>query len=110
VLLDGSDGRNGRVRAATISIIPDSVIWLPLPRMSMRRACWEISFCVASGNLIRYSSHGGFSLVMVSVTLGLYRNRSVGRIKGNQATFDNSQRNNLRSFCSGVFLSFFLRV
>ena len=32
-----------------------------------------------------------------SVTLGLSRNRSVGRIKGNQATFDNSQRNNLRS-------------
>jgi len=31
------------------------------------------------------------------VTLGLYRNRSVERIKGNQATFDNSQRNNLRS-------------
>ena len=31
------------------------------------------------------------------VTLGLYRNRSVGRIRGNQATFDNSQRNNLRS-------------
>ena len=31
------------------------------------------------------------------VTLGLSRNRSVGRIKGNQATFDNSQRNNLRS-------------
>jgi len=32
-----------------------------------------------------------------SVTLGLSRNRSAGRIKGNQATFDNSQRNNLRS-------------
>jgi len=31
------------------------------------------------------------------VTLGLSHNRSVGRIKGNQATFDNSQRNNLRS-------------
>jgi len=31
------------------------------------------------------------------VTLGLYRNRSVERINGNQATFDNSQRNNLRS-------------
>jgi len=31
------------------------------------------------------------------VTLGLDRNRSVERIKGNQATFDNSQRNNLRS-------------
>jgi len=31
------------------------------------------------------------------VTLGLLRNRSVWRIKGNQATFDNSQRNNLRS-------------
>jgi len=38
----------------------------------------------------------------VSVTLGLYRNRSVGRIRGNQATFDNSQRNNLRS-CMWVF-------
>ena len=36
------------------------------------------------------------------VTLGLYCNRSVGRIKGNQATFDNSQRNNLRS-CVCVF-------
>ena len=36
------------------------------------------------------------------VTLGLYRNRSVERIKGNQATFDNSQRNNLRS-CVWVF-------
>jgi len=35
------------------------------------------------------------------VTLGLYRNRSVARIRGNQATFDNSQRNNLRS-CVGV--------
>jgi len=32
-----------------------------------------------------------------SVTLGLSRNRSAGRIKGYQATFDNSQRNNLRS-------------
>ena len=31
------------------------------------------------------------------VTQGLSRNRSAGRIKGNQATFDNSQRNNLRS-------------
>ena len=31
------------------------------------------------------------------VTLGLYRNRSVRRIKGDQATFDNSQQNNLRS-------------
>ena len=31
------------------------------------------------------------------VTLGLSRNRSVGGFKGNQATFDNSQRNNLRS-------------
>ena len=31
------------------------------------------------------------------MTLGLYRNRSVKRIKGNQATFDNSPRNNLRS-------------
>jgi len=31
------------------------------------------------------------------VTLGLSCNRSVGRINGNQATFDNSQRNNLRS-------------
>ena len=28
---------------------------------------------------------------------GVYRNRSARRIKGNQATFDNSQRNNLRS-------------
>jgi len=33
----------------------------------------------------------------LSVTLGLSRNRSVGGFKGNQATFDNSQRNNLRS-------------
>jgi len=32
-----------------------------------------------------------------AVTLGLSRNRSVGRIKGNQATFNNSQWNNLRS-------------
>ena len=31
------------------------------------------------------------------MTLGLYRNRSVEKIGGNQATFDNSQRNNLRS-------------
>jgi len=31
------------------------------------------------------------------VTLGLFRNRSAVGIKGNQATFDNSQRNNLRS-------------
>jgi len=40
------------------------------------------------------------------VTLGLYRNRSVERIRGNQATFDNSQRNNLRScvWVSGVVL------
>jgi len=35
------------------------------------------------------------------VTLGLSRNRSVGGFKGNQATFDNSQRNNLRSFVCG---------
>ena len=32
-----------------------------------------------------------------AVTLGLYRNWSVNGIKDNQATFDNSQRNNLRS-------------
>jgi len=38
------------------------------------------------------------------VTLGLYRNRSVERIKGNQAAFDNSQRNNLRS-CLWILLS-----
>ena len=38
------------------------------------------------------------------MTLGLYRNRSVERIKGNQATFDNSQRNNLRSFLWGLFV------
>jgi len=38
-----------------------------------------------------------------AVTLGLYRNRSVRRIKGNQATFDNSQRNNLRSCLWGFF-------
>ena len=31
------------------------------------------------------------------MALGSYRNRSVKRVKGNQATFDNSQRNNLRS-------------
>ena len=31
------------------------------------------------------------------VALGLSCDRHVGRIKGNQATFDNSQRNNLRS-------------
>jgi len=31
------------------------------------------------------------------VTLGLSCNRSVGGFKGNLATFDNSQRNNLRS-------------
>ena len=37
-----------------------------------------------------------------NVTLGLYRNRSVEKIGGNQATFDNSQRNNLRSLCVGV--------
>jgi len=41
------------------------------------------------------------------VALGLYRNRSVERIKGNQATFDNSQRNNLRS-CVWVRLVVFL--
>jgi len=39
------------------------------------------------------------------VTLGLYRNRSVERIRGNQATFDNSQRNNLRS-CVWVSVGF----
>jgi len=38
----------------------------------------------------------GIELIIV-VTLGLYRNRSVRRIRGNQVTFDNSQRNNLRS-------------
>jgi len=38
------------------------------------------------------------TLLIFTVTLGLYSNRSAGRIKGNQATFDNSQRNNLRSF------------
>ena len=41
-------------------------------------------------------------LRVLCVTLGLYHNRSVERIKGNQATFDNSQRNNLRS-CMWVF-------
>ena len=39
---------------------------------------------------------------MVRVTLGLYRNQSVERIKANQATFDNLQQNNLRS-CMWVF-------
>jgi len=38
-----------------------------------------------------------------TVTLGLYRNRSARGIKGNQATFDNSQRNNLRSGLRGSF-------
>jgi len=33
----------------------------------------------------------------LDVTPGLSRNRGVGEIKGNQATLDNSQRNNLRS-------------
>ena len=37
------------------------------------------------------------NLITQTVTLGLFRNRSAGRIQGNQATFDNSQRNNLRS-------------
>ena len=32
------------------------------------------------------------------VTLGWPCNQSTGGIKGNQATFDNSQRNNLRSY------------
>jgi len=40
--------------------------------------------------------------IIAVVILGLSCNRSVGRIKGNQATFDNSQRNNLRS-CVWVF-------
>ena len=35
--------------------------------------------------------------LLPTVTLGLYHNWSVKRIKGNQATFDNSQQNNLRS-------------
>ena len=43
------------------------------------------------------------------MTLGLYRNRSVERIKGNQATFNNSQRNNLRSWwVSSVVFRLFL--
>ena len=39
-------------------------------------------------------------IVKFDVTLGLYRNQCADRIKGNQATFDNSQQNNLRS-CVG---------
>ena len=35
--------------------------------------------------------------MLLCVTLGLSCNRSAVRIQGNQATFDNSQRNNLRS-------------
>ena len=46
---------------------------------------------------------------VVIVTLGLSRNRSVGEIKGNQATFDNSQRNNLRS-CVWVRWVVFVRM
>jgi len=43
----------------------------------------------------------------ILVTLGLYRNRRVERIKGNPATFDNSQQNSLRScmWVSGVVFS-----
>jgi len=48
-----------------------------------------------------YSEPQNRVFVVSDVTLGLSRNRSVGRIKGNQATFDNSQRNNLRS-CAWV--------
>ena len=44
---------------------------------------WQRDYCTAS--------------LIPCVTMGLSGNRSVGRIKGNQATFDNSQRNNLRS-------------
>ena len=59
--------------------------------------CLDISHpegqCVAHFCLVR---------ICMGVTLGLYRNRSVERIKGNQATFNNSQRNNLRS-CVWVF-------
>ena len=41
------------------------------------------------------------------MTLGLYRKRSAERIKDNQATFHNSQRNNLRSFVRGFVESAF---
>jgi len=48
------------------------------------------------------------------VTLGLSRNQSVERIKGNQTTFDSSQWNNLRScacgFGGGVLVMFVLRI
>jgi len=47
------------------------------------------------------------------VTLGLSRNWSRERIKGNQATFDNSQRNNLRScvrFRGVVFVRTFVPI
>ena len=49
------------------------------------------------------TSRSFFTPYSQTVTLGLYRNWSVERIKGNQATFDNSQRSNLRSFVR-VFL------
>ena len=43
------------------------------------------------------------------MTLGLSHNRSVERIKGNQATFDNSQWNNLIS-CVWVSVVVFVEV
>ena len=46
---------------------------------------------------------------VVGVTLGLSHNRSAWRIKGNQATFDNSQWNNLRS-CMWVSVVVFRSV
>jgi len=51
---------------------------------------WKCDF------VTQFANNGSYAKA-ISVTLGLYRNRSVERIKGNQATFDNSQRNNLRS-------------
>ena len=48
--------------------------------------------------------------MVIPVTLGLYRNLSVERVKDNQATFDNSQQNNLRScmWVSSVVFGLFL--
>ena len=102
-------GKYGSVRSAMMSIISESVSSILWTRR-IKRACCVTSWAAASGSFRKYSSHSRSPLVIDSepprisissnalcVTLGLYRNRSVGRIRGNQATFDNSQRNNLRS-------------
>jgi len=53
--------------------------------------------CLENLHMVQIRSNRSNLSSSTHVTLGLSLNRSAGGIGGNQATLDNSQRNNLRS-------------